>query len=96
MKFDDTMLQRLEKLSMLKIEETKRKETIAELEKIVQFVEILSELDTEGLDPSYSTLSGGTPMRSDDPKENPEIRRIILDNAPAVEKDYFVVPAVIE
>ena len=35
-------------------------------------------------------------MRSDEPNENPEIRRIILENAPAVEKDYFVVPAVIE
>ncbi len=96
MKFDDTILQRLEKLSMLKIEETKREETIAELEKIVQFVEILRELDTEGLDPSYSTLLGGTPMRSDEPNENPEIRRIILEHAPAVKEEYFVVPAVIE
>jgi aspartyl-tRNA(Asn)/glutamyl-tRNA(Gln) amidotransferase subunit C len=96
MKFDDTMLQRLEKLSMLEIEEGKREEMIRELEKIVGFVEILGELDTEDLDPSYSTLSGGTPMREDTPQEDPGIREIILQNAPRTEDDYFVVPSIIE
>ena len=96
MKFDDTMLQRLEKLSMLKISDEKRAEMIEELEKIVGFVDILAELDTEGLDPSFSTLQGGTPMREDIVKENPEIKEIILSNAPAAEDDYFVVPNIIE
>ncbi len=96
MKFDDAMLQKLEKLSMLKIEEGRREEMIEELEKIVGFVDILSELDTEGLDPSFSTLEGGTPMREDIPKEDPEIRETILKNAPDVKDDYFVVPSIIE
>lgn len=96
MKFDDTMLQKLEKLSMLKIEEGRREEMIEELEKIVEFVDILSELDTEGLDPSFSTLEGGTPMRKDLPKEDPEIRETILKNAPDAKDDYFVVPSIIE
>ena len=96
MKFDDNMLSRLEKLSMLKIEDSKRQETIAELEKIVGFVEILSELETEGLDPSYSTLEGGTPTREDRPAENEEVRKMVLEHAPQVKNDYFVVPAIIE
>jgi aspartyl-tRNA(Asn)/glutamyl-tRNA(Gln) amidotransferase subunit C len=96
MKFDDAMLQRLEKLSMLKIEEGKRAEMIQELEKIVGFVDILGELDTENLDPSFSTLEGGTPMREDTPDENPEVREIILENAPKAKDDYFVVPSIIE
>ena len=96
MKFDDAMLQRLEKLSMLKIEEEKREEMIKELEKIVGFVEVLGELDTEGLDPSFHTLESGTPMREDIPDEEQEIRRIILENAPSTKDDYFVVPNIIE
>ncbi|WP_456381616.1 Asp-tRNA(Asn)/Glu-tRNA(Gln) amidotransferase subunit GatC [Hydrogenimonas sp.] len=96
MKFDDTMLQKLEKLSMLKIEEERRKEMMEELEKIVGFVEILGELDTENLDPSFSTLEGGTPMREDLPDEDPEIRTIILQNAPRTKENYFVVPIIIE
>ncbi len=96
MKFDDTMLQRLEKLSMLKISDDRREEMIKELEKIVGFVDILSELETGELDPSFSTLEGGTPMREDTPCEDPEIREIILKNAPAAKDDYFVVPNIIE
>ncbi|WP_456450690.1 Asp-tRNA(Asn)/Glu-tRNA(Gln) amidotransferase subunit GatC [Hydrogenimonas sp.] len=96
MTFNDEMLQRLEKLSMLKIQDEKREETIAELEKIVGFVEILGELDTEGLDPKFSTLDTGTPMRDDTPDENPEVREIILTHAPEAKEDYFVVPAIIE
>ncbi|SFP09789.1 Asp-tRNA(Asn)/Glu-tRNA(Gln) amidotransferase subunit GatC [Hydrogenimonas thermophila] len=96
MKFDDAMLQRLEKLSMLKIEDEKREEMINELEKIVGFVEVLGELDTEGLDPSFRTLECGTPMREDIPNENAEIKKIIIENAPKVKDDYFVVPNIIE
>lgn len=96
MKFDDTMLQRLEKLSMLRIEEGRREAMIGELEKIVGFVEILGELETENLDPSFSTLEGGTPMRDDTPREDPEIREIILEHAPEAKEDYFVVPSIIE
>ncbi|BBG65409.1 aspartyl-tRNA(Asn) amidotransferase subunit C [Hydrogenimonas sp.] len=96
MKFDDDMLQKLEKLSMLRIEDGKREEMIKELEKIVGFVDILGELDTKGLDPSFSTLEGGTPMREDIPKEDPGIRETILKNAPDAKDDYFVVPSIIE
>jgi len=96
MKFDDAMLQRLEKLSMLTIEDSRREAMIAELEKIVGFVEILSELETENLDPEFSPLGGGTPMREDTPDENPQIRQIILQHAPKSHDDYFVVPAIIE
>ncbi len=96
MKFDDVMLQKLEKLSMLKIEEGKREGMIEELEKIVSFVDILGELDTEGLDPSFTTLDSGTPMREDTPKEDPQIREIIIENAPDAKDDYFVVPSIIE
>ena len=96
MKFDDSMLQRLEKLSMLKIEDEKREEMIKELEKIVDFVEVLGELETKGLDPSFSTLKCGTPMREDIPNENSEIKKVIIENAPKVKDDYFVVPNIIE
>jgi aspartyl-tRNA(Asn)/glutamyl-tRNA(Gln) amidotransferase subunit C len=81
---------------MLEIEPGRRAEMIAELEKIVGFVDILGELDVEGLDPKFSVLNTGTPMREDIPDENPETRRIILDHAPEGSSDYFVVPAIIE
>ena len=40
MKIDDTLLQKLEKLSSLQIEESRRESMIEEIGKIVDFVEI--------------------------------------------------------
>jgi len=93
---DNTVLEKLEKLSMLKIEEGKREELAGQLTEILSYVENLSELDTEGLTASYSTLEGGTPMREDTPKNNPEISKSIFAHAPDAENDFFIVPKIIE
>ncbi len=96
MKIDETLLEKLEKLSSLKIEETKREDMINEIGKIVDFVENLNELDLENEEASFSTLSGGTPFREDIPHNSSEIVKTILENAPKREGDFFVVPKIIE
>ena len=96
MKIDHTVLAKLEKLSHLRVDESKKEEIIAQLTEIVSYVENLSELDTSSLDASFSTLRGGTPMRSDIPANDPQVPRSILDHAPQSDDDFFVVPAIIE
>ena len=96
MKIDDALLTKLEKLSSLKIEETKRAETIQEISKIVDFVDNLSELDLSDKDASFSTIAGGTPFREDIPSNDPKIVKTILENAPKREGGFFVVPKIIE
>ncbi|WP_457606592.1 Asp-tRNA(Asn)/Glu-tRNA(Gln) amidotransferase subunit GatC [Nitratifractor sp.] len=91
-----SVLEKLEKLSHLRIDEEKRGEVLQQLSEILQYVENLNELDTEGLDSYFSTLEGGTPMREDLPANDPEVPRIILDHAPRSEEDFFIVPAIIE
>jgi len=96
MKIDETLLKKLEKLSSLQIEESKREDTIKEIGQIVDFVENLSELDLEKKEASFSTISGGTPFREDIPSTNPKIIKIILENAPKSDGGFFVVPKIIE
>jgi len=96
MRIDDTLLSKLEKLSALKIDDNKREEAIAELTKIVNFVEILNELDLTSEKASFTTLKGGTPFRDDIPNVNEEIIKIILEHAPKSENMYFTVPKIIE
>jgi aspartyl-tRNA(Asn)/glutamyl-tRNA(Gln) amidotransferase subunit C len=96
MKIDNTLLQKLEKLSSLQIEESKRESMISEIGKIVDFVENLNELDLDKEDPSFSTIEGGTPFREDVPANNPEIIETILEHAPKREGGFFVVPKIIE
>ena len=96
MKIDDTLLTKLEKLSSLQIEESKRESMIAEIGKIVDFVENLNELDLDNEEASFSTIEGGTPFREDAPQSNPEIIESILAHAPKAEGGFFVVPKIIE
>ena len=93
---DSAVLEKLEKLSHLKISEEKREEVLKQLSEILEYVESLNELDTEALESYFSTLEGGTPMREDRPGNDPEVPRTILEHAPESRDDFFIVPAIIE
>jgi aspartyl-tRNA(Asn)/glutamyl-tRNA(Gln) amidotransferase subunit C len=96
MKIDNDLLQKLEKLSSLKISDEKREGVIHQLSEIVSFVENLNELDLETDEATFTTLSGGTPLREDIPSVNPKIVQTILQHAPQSEEGFFVVPKIIE
>ena len=93
MKIDEKLVSRLETLSMVEIED---KEKMAnDLAEIVEFVEMLNELDTENIDATFSTLNASTPLREDEVVKN-EIIKDILKNAPKSKDGFFIVPKIIE
>jgi len=96
MHIDDTLLQKLEKLSSLKISEEKREGVINQLSEIVAFVENLNELNLESEEATFTTVAGGTPFREDVPSVNPAIIKTILNHSPQSESGFFVVPKIIE
>jgi len=93
---DHQTLDKLEKLSHLRVADEKREEILRQLTEILEYVENLGELDTDHLDSYFSTLEGGTPMREDRPERDPEVSRIILEHAPESRDDFFIVPAIID
>jgi aspartyl-tRNA(Asn)/glutamyl-tRNA(Gln) amidotransferase subunit C len=95
-KIDHAVLAKLEKLSALRIDDEKKDEVISQLSEIVSYVENLNELDTDGLDASFSTLTGGTPLRDDQVDCDPEIPKDVIDRSPGHLDDFFIVPAIIE
>jgi len=96
MQIDDTVLAKLEKLSHLRIDESKKEEVREQLSGILSYIENLNELDTELLPASFSTLEGGTPLRKDIPRESNTLSKDILAKAPQSSDDFFIVPAIIE
>lgn len=96
MHIDNSVLEKLEKLSHITINDDKKDEIIEQLSNIVSYVENLNELDTRDLDASFSVLDGGTPLREDEPSCDKSISESILANAPESTDDFFVVPAIIE
>ncbi|MCF6205456.1 MAG: Asp-tRNA(Asn)/Glu-tRNA(Gln) amidotransferase subunit GatC [Sulfurovum sp.] len=96
MQIDDTLLNKLEKLSHLRIAEEKKREVMKQLSDILGYIENLNELDTNGLSSAFSTLEGGTPLREDIPRGTNSVAADILSHAPQAEDDFFIVPAIIE
>ena len=92
---NETLLAKLEKLSALKIPEGKKEKITEQLNSIVNFVEILNELDLDNTQVTVTTLNGGTPCREDIP-EKKDVIDTILKFAPDSENNYFVVPKIIE
>lgn len=96
MQIDEKLLQRLEKLSYLQIPEEDRDEMISQLSEIVSFVDNLSELSTEGIDPTFAMSSVSTPLRDDNGYVDRTINDDIFTHAPRAEDHFFIVPKIIE
>ncbi len=67
----------------------------AQLQRILSYVEKLSELDTEGVEATAYSESTSTPMREDSVHESLE-RDEALRNAPSTTRGCFKVPKIIE
>jgi len=96
MQVDDALLSKLEKLSYLKVNDDKRAEIVDQLSEILEFVDNLSELNTDGVDASFAMTDAPTPLREDTPACNPQIHEEILKHAPKSADDFFIVPKIIE
>ena len=96
MQIDNTLLAKLEKLSHLRIDDSKKEEVMGQLTDILGYIDNLNELETNELSETFSTLEGGTPLREDIPRESNSIAKDILSKAPQAKDDFFIVPAIIE
>jgi aspartyl-tRNA(Asn)/glutamyl-tRNA(Gln) amidotransferase subunit C len=93
MKIDESLVKRLETLSMVEIED--KTSMAKDLAEIVEFVEMLNELDTSEIDATFSTLDNSTYLRKDEPIKN-EVIKDILNHAPKAKDGFFIVPKIID
>ena len=96
MTVDDNLIAKLSKLSSLEIDESKKENLKSELADIINFVENLDEIDVSGIEATFSTIEGGSPLREDVAIQDLELSNHILKHAPKSEEGYFVVPKIIE
>ena len=95
MQIDDTLLNKLEKLSALQLMMKKRRDQRSNLSEIVSFVDVLNELDLSSDEAVVSSIKGGTPLREDEPHLSDVVDEI-LKHAPSREGHFFAVPKIIE
>jgi aspartyl-tRNA(Asn)/glutamyl-tRNA(Gln) amidotransferase subunit C len=77
-------------------EPNERLEALArELSGILQWIDQLAEVDTDGVEPMASAVHAKLPMREDVVTDGGDAERV-LANAPRRDKGFFVVPKVVE
>ena len=95
MKIDRAHLDKIAHLARLEFEEKDAEKMMKDMTDIVEWVEKLKEVNTEGVEP-LTTMSYEVNMfREDEVKEHLTHDRALL-NAPKKDEDYFRVPKVIE
>ena len=94
MVIDDNLLNKLEKLCAIEVPESKRDDVKSDLEKVVNFVEVLNELNLNDVDLNLNQKH--TPLRDDISYQDNEIINVIFKHSPQSENNFFVVPKIIE
>ena len=95
MTIDLKTVKHISKLSRISLEEEKAKRLTNDLNSIFKFIEKLNELDTSKTEPLTSIAETTLKLRKDK-IESKNIREDILKNSPEKNKDFFVVPKVVE
>lgn len=88
-------VERVARLARLSLSEEEVDRTASELEAVLRYVDLLGEVDTEGVEPTSHVMTLATPLRDDRP-EAPLDPELALANAPEREGSAFVVPPVLE
>ena len=95
MPIDLKTLKHISKLSRISLDEEKAKKLETDLNSIFKWIEQLNELNTDNVEPLNSVAETKLRLRKDEIKSN-DIRDEILKNSPEKNKDFFVVPKVVE
>jgi len=95
MSVDAATVRRVAHLARIAVDEDEVENLQGELNAILAFVEQLSEVNVEGVEPMTSVTPMAMKMRRDEVTEG-GIADDVLNNAPAREDHFFLVPKVVE
>ena len=95
MAVDAATVKRVARLARLAVPQERLEPLAGELNAILQWIEQLSEVDTDGVEPMTSAVAMKLPMREDVITDGGHADRV-LANAPKSAGGFFVVPKVVE
>jgi aspartyl-tRNA(Asn)/glutamyl-tRNA(Gln) amidotransferase subunit C len=95
MKIDHKTVDEVAHLARLEFEAQAKDEIVNDMNRMLGFIEKLSELDTKGVEPLIYMTDESNVLREDMVKETITQKEALL-NAPKKDSDYFKVPKVID
>ena len=95
MKIDKNTTLKIAKLTRVKIKDSEIDELSNQLSSILDWVELLNEVNTDNVKPLSNVSITKLPLRKDNENKEDNSKEVLL-NAPEKLENYFVVPKVIE
>ena len=95
MEVNDALIDKLANLARLQIDDSEKESFKHDLQRMIQFVEKLNELDTTGVAPQLHMSDNINVLRDDEVKGSIE-KETGLKNAPLHDDEFFKVPKVIK
>lgn len=95
MKIDKKLLNKIAHLARLEFDENTAEAMMKDMTEIIDWVEKLNEVDTDGVEPLTTMSHEFNALREDETKPHLSHERA-LKNAPKKDNDYFRVPKVLE
>ncbi|MCI6374974.1 MAG: Asp-tRNA(Asn)/Glu-tRNA(Gln) amidotransferase subunit GatC [Clostridiales bacterium] len=95
MEITDKLVAYVAELAHLKLDDAQKRQAADDLARMIGYVDKLSELDTDGVEPMSHAFPVTNVFREDEVRES-MAREQVLANAPAVKDGCFLVPKTVE
>lgn len=95
MEITDTLVAYVAELAHLKLDDAQRETAAGDLARMIGYVDKLSELDTQGVEPMSHAFPVTNVFREDEVRESMD-RELVLKNAPESKEGCFLVPKTVE
>lgn len=95
MSLDKETVKNIANLARIKVADDKLDPMAGELSAILDWVEQLNSVDTDGVEPLASVVDVTLPLRQDSVSDG-DCRDKVLANGPDIEDGFFAVPKVVE
>lgn len=95
MSIDTKTVEKIARLARIKVTDAEKEKFSQELTDIMQWIEQLQDVDTEGVEPMTSVVDMTLHQRKDEITDG-NIQQKVLANAPETAENFFVVPKVVE
>lgn len=95
MSIDRDTVTRVAFLARVDIDDAQKDAMTQDLSNIMKFVEVLNDVDTDGIEPMTSVVEAHAPLREDKVSDGGYPDKV-LKNAPDRVQDFYAVPKVVE
>ncbi|MDB5470868.1 MAG: Asp-tRNA(Asn)/Glu-tRNA(Gln) amidotransferase GatCAB subunit [Caulobacter sp.] len=95
MAVDAATVRKVARLARIAVPEEALEPMAQEISGILQWIEQLAEVDTDGVEPMTSAVAAVLPLREDVVTDGGYVDKVVL-NAPKTVDGFFIVPKVVE